>query len=67
MTTLTGEVGLSGPAQIGLSNETNNCAWAGALAGLAVWPDAAHLKELTAQWQRESLRFDAESPPGHAQ
>jgi len=61
----TGEVGLSGPARIGLSQETNSSAWVGALAGLEVWQDAPHLDDLATRWQAESIRLAAETPPAN--
>jgi hypothetical protein len=52
-------VGLSGPAQIGTSNEKGASRFAGALAGIEVWTDATHLDELCARSGREVLAFDA--------
>jgi hypothetical protein len=60
---LTSEVGLSGPAQIGASNEKGASRFAGALAAMEVLPTAAHLDDLAAQWRRESLCFDAATAP----
>jgi mono/diheme cytochrome c family protein len=60
---LTSGVGLSGPAQIGASEEKGASRFAGALAGIEVWTDAVHLDELAAQWRREMLRFDARTAP----
>ncbi|HEV7927123.1 MAG TPA: DUF1553 domain-containing protein [Verrucomicrobiae bacterium] len=60
---LTSGVGLSGPAQIGTSDEKGASRFAGALAGIEIWTDAAHLDDLAARWRREMLRFDAATAP----
>jgi hypothetical protein len=56
-------VGLSGPAQIGASEEKGARRFAGALAAIEVSVNAAHLDDLAAQWRRESLCFDAGTAP----
>jgi hypothetical protein len=60
---LTSGVGLSGPARIGASDEKGASRFAGALAGIEVWSNAAHIDELAAQWRRETLCFDAGTAP----
>jgi hypothetical protein len=60
---LTSGVGFSGAARIGASDEKGASRFAGALAAIEVWTDAAHLDGLAAQWRRETLRLDAGTPP----
>ena len=60
---LTSGVGLSGPAQIGTSNEKGASRFAGALAGIEIWTDTTHLDDSAARWRSEMLRFDAATSP----
>jgi hypothetical protein len=60
---LTSQIGLSGPAWIGASDEKGSSRFAGALAAIEVRPNTAQLDGLAAQWRQEMLRFDAGTAP----